>query len=58
MMLYKHWKNSLELFWHLIGDGDSRHICYKVEMPGAYEIASVSNIIINNFLVWIGVLRI
>ncbi|KAI9082270.1 hypothetical protein K1719_035814 [Acacia pycnantha] len=23
-----------------IGDGDSRHIGYKVEMPGAYEIAS------------------
>lgn len=28
---------------NLIGDGDTRHIGFKVEMPGAYEIASVSN---------------
>jgi hypothetical protein len=33
----------------LIGDGDSRHIGFKVERPGAYEIASVSNFSINDF---------
>ncbi|KAK4268635.1 hypothetical protein QN277_025255 [Acacia crassicarpa] len=40
MVLYEHWKYNLEHIGHLTGDGDSRHIGYKVEMPGAYEIAS------------------
>lgn len=39
-----HWKLNQSC---LTGDGDSRHIGFKVERPGAYEIASVSNFTIN-----------
>lgn len=39
-----------ERVWYLIGDGDTRHIGFKVEMPGVYEIASVSNFSINDIL--------
>lgn len=32
----------VNIFALLIGDGDTKHIGFKVQMPSAFEIASVS----------------